>query len=362
MGEVIPDSRWQIGVEAAYAANEARDQLQDATNHMGQLTTAAQIEGVTIDEAVRDRVLNEIIAANEDCIDYFDVAGRMFGPDARKDRIDVEPVVIPEIDSESIAKLEAQYPGYGERVVTRYNEKYVAVDGYIREGRLPEAYRLPELGALIDRAVAVAPTHEHLKKIALEPNVVFVPKGLTREQWNGLFKGQKLSNGEVMEGNWYGFDEELIDPTMPEADDSLWDVAVISETDRPALTNVSKDGEHGSNAKKALKAMLAMPSVEGQSLTSAELVAEVSPREEVYNGMQLSRLERGKLPVDSETWTISKENVKVDGTLRSVFQSFYPGDRQVDSAWSSLGYADVSDGVRPSASGGDLLLKSQANS
>jgi hypothetical protein len=266
-------------------------------------------------------------------------------------------VVIQEIDAETAAKLEALPAGYRERVSGRYIEKYVAVDRYIRQGKLPEAYRLPELGVLIEQVEAVAPTFEHMQDKEWEPEVEFAPQGLSREQWNNLLSGTKPDGSEPLRGNWYGFSGKLIDPTDPAAKTGLWSVDVISAAERPIFTNVSKDGKHGRNAKETVKALAEMPGV--SATDPADVIAQVSPSEATYNSLQLSLAERAEEQVDLQTWTISKENVKVDEALGSVFQGFNPGYRQVYSNWRYLDGAYGSSGVRPSASGQALVFELQ---
>jgi len=360
MNEGYSGNRWEIGVDAAYAANETFDQRAEAMERAALLNSVEGFEGVSIDEAVMKSLVNETVVAEREYQAYGNVVAEMIGPDAPKAEtaptVEVEPVVVPEIDTETAKKLEVLPAEYSIEVATRYSEKYAAVEGYIREGKLPEAYRLPELSVLVERVVALAPTHEHMQQAGWHPRVEFIPQGLSREQWNGLFQGQKLPNGQIVNGTDTTFSGELVDPTNSAVDSSLWDVAVIDQDAslRPTYTQVSKDGQHGSNAKEALKAFKKLPGV--NATTPDGIVAEVSPREDVYNGAQLSRLERGEELLDPETWTISRENIEVDGVLRSVYQRFVPSYRRVYSLWGYLDDPSVSIGVRVSASGRDLVL------
>ena len=364
--------------EAAQASNVAFDELIEVDARIASLKNAEQavaemglpgVELTCVDEAhdqlniVREKYQVKFSQLQ-------DIAGiAMYQPPAGgflrspwsyEQILDVEPIEIPEVDAETREKLEAISHEYAELVINRYGQKFTAVEGYIKDGRLPEAYRLPELSALVERAVAVAPTLEYLKTIeGSAAELEFAPQGLSCEQWNDLLKGHTLSSGHKTEGNWYSFTGELIDPVNGPNDESLWDVVVIAESLWPTFTNVSKDGEHGSNAKKALKAIKAMPGVTQTSPTG--LVAEVSPSEATYNAAQLSRLERSQAPLDLATWTISRENVEVEGVVRSVVQDFNPvRRRQVRSDWYYLGYPCDVAGIRLSASGKDLVLKSQA--
>lgn len=261
------------------------------------------------------------------------------------------------IDTETIERLERLPADYRDCVVGSYGQRYARVESYIHTDKLPKAYRLPELSTFMDQIEALAPTFEHQKQEDWQPVVEFVPRGLSRDQWDNLFKGHDLPNGAKTKGGHTTFSHDTIDDTNPEVDTIFWDVGVISATDCPVFTCVGKDGRHGSNAKKVVEALSKMPSVTDTSSSEA-VITQASPDEELYNAMQLSRMERKQQPVDSRFWTISKENVPIDGEVMSVFRRFSPNVLQVCLEWSPhyRGGSDV--GVRPSASSRDI--KSQA--
>ncbi len=266
-------------------------------------------------------------------------------------------VAVPEVDAETTERLEGLPADYREQVVTRYEQKRQAVARQIKDGTLPENYQLPELSTFVERVVALAPTHEVMPKKDWQPEVVFVPKGLSLEQWDVLLTGHELGNDSKSAGayrTWTG--HEVVDQAS-EADGNLWGVAVISATDRPVLTNVSKDGKNGSNAKQAVKALSELPSVTDTSSAEA-VVKQASPTEERYFALQLARMERGEKPVDAETWTLGKEDIKVGGALRSLYFGFNPDSRQVGSYWRGRDGSSVGGGVRPSVGDEDLVLNS----
>lgn len=314
----------------------------------GQALTAEAVAGVLEDHELLAEVQRRNLLVGE--------AAMGFAINASEATEAAPAIEVPKPDEETAERLEQLPADYREHVLSSYAQRYVAVAGYIDSGKLPEAYRLPELGTLMERVEALASSFEHQTGQGWEPAVEFVPQGLSREQWSGLLHGHKLPDGRKMQGAYTTFsgEGETVDPTSAEAVDSFWDVAVISTTDRPVFTNVSKDGTHGSYAKKVVKALSAMPSVTDISSPEA-VIATASPREEVYNAMQLSRLERGEQPVDARTWTISKENIEVDWVIRSVFRRFDPYKRRVRSGWGGLHGALDDGGVRPSASGRDLI-------
>jgi hypothetical protein len=343
----------ELGVEGIKVADEAWKVLEDdhdfASADFYRLSSMA---GIVMFQAVDGDPQKSPWSYRETKADTEET------PDEAETRLrqEVENEFEVDTDPKTKKKLESLPQNLRDRVALRYNQKSAAVAEYVRQGKLPEDYLLPDLSVLIERVMAVAPTFEHMQyEEGWQPEIVFVPQDLSPEQWNGLIEGQKLPDGSTMNGTYRSFSGETSDPTNSKPDaNSLWDVAVIDTGHEPTYLNISKDGTHGSNAKKAVKALAKLPSVKDNS--SAEIiVAQVSPREEVYNALQLSLLEQGEWPVDRETWTISKENVTVGGGLGSVLQSFNPDYRQVYSAWSYRDDAGDDGGVRASASGRDIL-------
>ena len=312
----------------------------------------------------------ELLAEVQERIKQGQLTAEQVGPIAIANQV-ASPVAVPEIDAETAERLETLSPYFRERVTTRYAEKYTAVDGYIRAGKLPEAYRLPELGVLVDRVVAVAPAFRAINKNG-QAEFDFAPQGLTTEQWNDLFAGHELPNGETTKGFYRYLDGyEVNDPTNPNADASLWDVAVMDISDDPKVRGISADGSkavRGRDLKKSIKILsearsaIGLPELDGSEsdLSVDELVIkQVSPSEDTMFGMQLGRLERREQPVDSNgTWTIGKENVNVGGRLGSVFSCFSPDSRKVRSGDDRRDYANDYDVVRLSARGKDFSPQS----
>src|ERR1019366_4391761 len=107
--------------------------------------------------------------------------------------------------TEQSEPLPADYP---ECLVTRHVQKSEAVLRQIKDGTLPENYALPELSVLLVRAIPLASTYEIMVKNGWQPEVVFVPRGLSLEQWNALLTGHRLADPSWSEGGdrtWAGF-------------------------------------------------------------------------------------------------------------------------------------------------------------
>jgi hypothetical protein len=85
------------------------------------------------------------------------------------------------------------------------------------------------------------------------------------------------------------------------------------------------------------------------------MIKQLSPSEEMAFAIQLGRLERGEPPIDINTWTISKENVKVGRVLGSVFSRFDSDVRRVHSGVGFRYFAYGNGVVRVSARGKDLI-------
>ena len=110
----------------------------------------------------------------------------------------------------------------------------------------------------------------------------------------------------------------------------------------------------GFNAANAVRALVELPSVSDAS-SPAAIVRGANPTEERYLALQLSRLERGEMPVDLETWTIGHEDLEIGGKFGSLYFYFHPKEHRFKSIWRNRDAFDNNDGVRPSAEDEDLV-------
>ncbi|MBI4101146.1 hypothetical protein HY441_01565 [Candidatus Microgenomates bacterium] len=364
MSEQLGEQRIDLGLELAHASNVAFDEIKDIEAKMAALDTASQLPDVTVGDKARVRLEHARFGAEAHFNMFVDAAGALIGsnqPDSGELFGSKEETVVEPVEIEIPEALNGLNASYLADVVSRYADIRRATELKVATGDLPETVERPDLAKLAERVVALAPTFEAMDQKGYEPVVVFVPKGLTFEQWHGVMYNYELPDGSKSEGVWRSWDDyadTMTDPTGSETSDEAWDVAVVNGTERPAFVNVSPDGKNGSNAKATIKELAELPSVAGK--TTAELVKQLSPAQDTYFALQLARFIRGEAPVDPQTRTIGKENVKVDRTLLSLSFDFHPDSRQVRSVWYYLDSSTGGGGVRPSVRGQDLVLEPQS--
>lgn len=154
-----------------------------------------------------------------------------------------------------------------------------------------------------------------------KPEVIFIPRGLTQDQW-----GKKFNY-------WYS---SYIPNNFLKG--SGWDVTVIEASPKGTKNNISKE-----QAEREDFPLCSM---------------------EAYLSLQWLLLTQKREPVDKETWTIVKENIEVHEAVCSVFESWYPGYRQVCSDYDYRDRASDVGVVRASGERAprDLVLDSSSNS
>lgn len=350
----VSNFSWEI----AQAANRAFDTLREAEANITEVQKVAlTVEGVELTygaiaplEKIRNDAQTNFRLLTEMATPVMSLPKSPFALNS----FDASAIVVPKSVA-AITEPSATLPAdYRECLVTRYVQKGEAVVRQIKDGTLPENYALPELHDLLERAISLASTYEIMVKNGWQPDVVFVPRGLSLGQWNALLTGHRLADHSWTEGvhrTWAGF--EAVPPIIS-LDANPWGIAVVSAATRPILASVSKDGEHGFNAANAVRALVELPSV-GDASSPAAIVRGASPTEERYFALQLSRLERGEMPVDLETWTIGHEDLEIGGELGSLYFYFRPKEHRFKSIWRNREAFDNNDGVRPSAGDEDLI-------
>jgi hypothetical protein len=375
----------------AEAANRAFDDLRKTEHTFDVLHEANQLQGVTVQGETLDNATQDISNARGNFNFLNDkvalvVTSKKHNPfhsleeadsaDKSTERV----IVVPEITEETHEKLSALPEEYVSVVHAQYEETadlFASIPARVRAYKIElanidpavESARsgqlqaqitrleavhdimgVPDLNELVNEVVELAPIFEAYDAKDWQPNIGFVPYGLATELWDALLTGHDLPDGSTSNGAYSTYDGNVVfNPHPPVAGiDPGWGVVAYSDTDGPVIRNVSKDGEHGSNAKKAVKELSSLPGLT-EPLTPESVIAQVSPNRAAYNTMQLNRLMSSRALLDSQTWTIGRENVEVDGGLKSVFLRSDPWARRVGSGWRVRGGADDYDGVRPSA-------------
>lgn len=169
----------------------------------------------------------------------------------------------------------------------------------IKDRSLPKSYAIKELA--------------DGDKCPKDYMTVYVPQGLTLNQWDKLLK--KTSNGLWHSSEYSDFKGKG------------WRTEVFYAGLKPMKTNVTH--------------------AEGQS--EGEYI---SP--ETYLALQWNRLELGLEPVDSETWSWLKDDDSFDGGGDAPFGLFVPDGGQVYLDLLGAGYRIDFLGVRPSVRGKNL--------
>jgi len=243
------------------------------------------------------------------------------------------------------------------QVVSAHAQRVEQNDMYIEADLLPAEYVMPGLDMFVDRLEALVPSFEHMTTEDMTPSIEFPMLGLSDKQRSRLFAQHQTTRN----GAWRSFHEDaVVDPTdrakhFPE--DMRHDVVVIDGSERPTVTNVSKDGTKGKNKNTAIQTARDLPAADSEASNEA-VIAQATTNQASYDAIQLGRLELGEAPVDLYTWTMIRENALVGCGLRAVWASLDPNGAAVRSIWGNrddaLGYG----GLRFAASGQEALALS----
>lgn len=187
--------------------------------------------------------------------------------------------------------LEALPAAYRDKVFDRYQRMGQTANRLTNEGRLNKLYQLlPSIGAFAERIVRLGPSYEKMEEKRWQPEVVFVPKGMTAGQWNDVLKQPNLG-GEYKCAGLDGWPAGLYPSDITPSD--LWDVAVVSATPEAALARAHPDSEWG---RKAAAPLLEMPG--DHAGDDASTIRKFCTPHDVYLSLQLARLERRADMVD----------------------------------------------------------------
>jgi len=249
---------------------------------------------------------------------------------------EVELIVVSEIDEATQEKLETLPAEMKNQVVCHYTDTFRSTEANIREGKLTENYRLPELSEFIDDILALAPTFEAIKANAGQPAIEFFERDLTDEQAHATLSGHKLADGRASAGVFREFSEHRLTTAgvrdAPVA--NHWGVVVLDIAEMPTIRGISKDGKDaikGVSAEAVIETLKTLPDVTETKDTEV-IVAQASPSEAAYCGVQRRRLERGESPLDVDAWTIGKESLNWGGVnVDSAIFRFNLDCRQVRS-------------------------------
>jgi hypothetical protein len=254
------------------------------------------------------------------------------------------------------AKIEPLNKYFGDLVYTDQQTRN-SVERYISEGRLPEEYRLPELAHFREESLALAEFYGESEEKGWEPVIVFIPRKLSEQQWNGLFSGQRFEDGLEIQGSMNGWSRaDVLKDTYPnpETEDALWDLAVVSSSDGPALTNISPNGKAGPNLHSNISELSKLSPVAGSE--ASYLVRQMSPTFETYLALQLSSIPSSSLVDTGDSFTIGREIFYHNGEIYSSYFSWDQASRKIVTGVMPVDIFDWNIGVRPSRRAGELLL------
>lgn len=281
----------------------------------------------------------------------------------------------PSVRSQNPAALELADGApreYKKESASAYDCAVTMTSSLIDKGKLPEEYGITPLPELREKITALASVYEAFENKGWEPEVVFVPRGLDKVQWNNVLAGHAIFSRRIKGAqlgapfnterqskgvqDWKEHSRGLLVPSsqFDPSDTGLWDVAVVSATSRPALVNVNPAGTVGAGLESAIEKLSSLPVVPKESGNEG-IITSWSPSKDVYFALQLARLVKCGIPVDDgRTLTIGKENVDDRGMRKSLFFTWIASDRKVISDDNSIRQHGDHVGVRPARAAQDL--------
>jgi hypothetical protein len=232
---------------------------------------------------------------------------------------------------------------YKNHILKRYKETAYYTKNKIKKGKLSTAYSFPNFSTFADCFLSLESYYESFLQNGWHPEIVFILKYLSTEEWNELLSGYSLKGNRSTEGIY----------KIPSADNQnnvkspLWGVGIVSATQRPLILGISKDGTSESNKTGAINSLFNFHHVVNK-MPAKTIIKKVCPSEELYFSLQLSLFERGKEPVDKDTFTLGKEDEKDNRIMMSRGFDYCGAFRKTGSILVRQNFFSKYGGIRPS--------------
>lgn len=233
----------------------------------------------------------------------------------------------------------------------------LSVENLMLEGKLPAQYDLSSsTNEMKEKLEQLKPVYDIFNKKGWEPELVFTPKGLTLEQWSDILTGYELPNGEKFRGIYkpsLKLAEFKFNCLGNRVDDDLWDVAVVSSLDKPAILDINPEGNLGKGSLKDIDELVPLLN-DWRKDVDRLMIKRISPTVETYLAMRLAGLERGDKTIDSRTHTLVQEDV--DGSSDRTVLCIGPhDDRSIKFGFVAPTQHTPNVGIRPTVRAKDLL-------
>ncbi len=358
----------ELSMAAAYAANDAYD-YAEAAGKMLELTMryptlpadlvslrAVQQEAYAMFRQSIDRVgVFPDFTQTSDVRD--ETSEDIDGLGAQADRLSqrlteaevIDPLSIPKRynSAEDVIADPEVFPDLQEDLrekAIRAFSMFQIIEGKIADGVLPEVHRMPPLTTFGDSLAQLTETYEAMKKHGWEPEIVYVPMGLSFDQSRKLFKGTFGKATADGIDRMHGEQENTAKPyTGPR-----WGAAVISGAEYPVLSDVSADGRFGAKARQAFDLLRNLPTA-GADAKAEVLARQFSPPTSAYLALQILRLDRGDIAVDQGTITYGDEDVRIgdETTGRTEIRTMQFASRNRTLIYHSVNPVTAKGGIRP---------------
>ncbi|HJQ08764.1 MAG TPA: hypothetical protein VJ836_04775 [Candidatus Saccharimonadales bacterium] len=322
-----------------------------------------------------DRIVSGDDAAREDFYSALHFAGALIGkPTLGNEELFVRPAetqipkeaeagpVLPSLSLKSPGEREAYdaLADVDEHYRYRALRAYEQVTDAICHRTPSSGERLPHLlapdvaGYFIEQIQVLAPVYEAMKARGWEPEVIFVPHGLSEHEWDGLLTGHAAPDDKVSvkpTTHWTdpGKTPILLPPLLPglSTPRPKWSAGIICGNQRAPLCGISKDGQ-GPGIIKMMEQLAGLPGM-ARDMSPVAVIRNFSPDLDDYRALQWQRLARSETPVDTESgaYTILKHNIIQSHPHQSLIATWDERRSRIDFGAPFLDEALVSGGLRP---------------